>query len=206
MSFRIGAKGLVGTFCRKLPSVGVLDIDIQIDAHLSDVLIGSHESKVPTLLLLEAADELVDLLCIVLGGSILIAIGDDGDRSNGAWVQLDLYLEAGERHADRVEQWGTSAGNELVLTHEFNLLGWHHIENIRHRLGVEEHKRNKMLLGVSMLLGSSFDAIKHLIATAESGLADGRHRTRFVEDDQVVDSGFGCRSEMLVHSGRIKKS
>jgi hypothetical protein len=42
-----------------------------------------------------------------------------------------------------------------------------------------------------MLLGCGFDATKYFVAACESGLANITHRTAFVEDDKVVDSGFG---------------
>jgi hypothetical protein len=58
-----------------------------------------------------------------------------------------------------------------------------------------------MLLGVGMLLSCGLDAIKYFVATCESGLANRTHRTALVEDDKVVDSGFGCRFLICLHNG-----
>jgi hypothetical protein len=57
-----------------------------------------------------------------------------------------------------------------------------------------------MLLGVGMLLGCGFDAIEDFVATSKGSLANRTHRPTLVEDDKVVDSGFGCRFLILVHS------
>ena len=50
------------------------------------------------------------------------------------------------------------------------------------------------------LLGCGFDAIEDFVATCEGSLANRTHRTALVEDDKIVDLGFGCRFLIIVHS------
>ena len=96
VAFAKSVKRLSRTFCGELKFACILYINIQVYANFGHILIGTHEGEVPALLLLEAADEFVNLFASKLSGRILITIGDDSYRCDSALVLLHFRFEASE--------------------------------------------------------------------------------------------------------------
>ena len=67
-------------------------VDGKLHRHLDHIVARAHIGEGPTLFL-ELLDEMTQRLTRPLAGSILHAIGDDGDNGSGVLVVLDVIVQ-----------------------------------------------------------------------------------------------------------------
>lgn len=165
--------------------------DTQPGSRAVGVLVGADVGESPALLA-QGIHQLADHLRVVDVGTVFESVGNDGHEHVVA--VLDDFLQPADGEAHRIVE-GRAAGRRILFFPQVLHLVDGVAEDQRADLrtsgsGVEGHEGDHLMV-VRVLLLRGADRRERFVGARESLLPDGGHRAAFIEDDQVVDSGFG---------------
>lgn len=155
------------------------------------VLVRANEGERPALLA-EGVDQFLHHGGRIVGGTVLEPVRDDGHEDVVALLDDCLQFRNGKAHC--VVERSAAGGGVLVLAQVFHLVDGV-AENQRPHVGPPspgvECDEGDHLVVVRVLLLRLPDGLERLVRPGECLGADSAHRAAFVEDDQIVDVGFG---------------
>ena len=185
-----------GATVRFLPAEGVGDGDS--GCHTEDIFSCADKSKHPTVFL-TLIDERLNSRTGPFTGSVLVAIGDDGDEDSCVFDIPDIMTEALDGRADGIKERSLATWVVLLWRETVGILDGRSVVDHLDATTAESGERDEMVLGIHVLELSGADGAEGLVVAVDGFAADRLHGAGFVEDNEVVNLGFSS----CFHSSKI---